>query len=118
MGQDRPFGCATIPILVRLQHHAQPALQPIPPETSGLHAVQVGLKPALRALGLGDGGVLVMRRPAQLPLAGALPEIEIAVGVATPELQRKYEQRCRQAQQQVRQRMTCVLGCCLCGAIH
>lgn len=79
-------------------------------------AVQTGLKPALQALGLGDGGVLILRKPAQPPPAGAvraLPEVEVAMGAATPEVQHKYEQRRQQAVQQVLERRFMQQGCCL-----
>lgn len=66
--------------------------------------MQVGLKPALQTLGLGAGSVVVLRKPARPPPASAVRavlEVEIAVGTATPEAQRKYEQRRQQARKWV-----------------
>lgn len=60
----------------------------------------------LRALGLGDGGVLVMRRPARSPPAGTLPQLEVAAGAVTPDVQRTYEQLQQAVRREVRCRCT------------
>lgn len=63
--------------------------------------MQTGLKPVLRALGLEVGGMLVLRRPAQAPPAGAKPQVEVAVGTTTPEVQGMRDQRRQADEKQV-----------------